>query len=103
MSDLSDSGMFSHLNLLSDLALEALRELGPAPSVQLQDVPREDLRSHIGLRKPRVEAADDLDDELASMSHIGLCNSRMTPSNRQHQIPIRPSSVRLQLIKLRNI
>ena len=46
-------------------ALEQLQELISAPSVQMQDVPRESLSHHLGFRKDDGEERDELDKKLA--------------------------------------
>lgn len=52
--------------------LENLRQLPPAPSVQLQDVPRENLGDHLGVwQKNEREAQDELDLTIArSFSYL---------------------------------
>jgi histone deacetylase 1/2 len=51
-------------------ALEQLQELNFAPSVQMQDVPRESLSHHLGFRKDHHEERDELDKKLARTSRI---------------------------------
>ncbi|KAG6836392.1 hypothetical protein H0H93_008537 [Arthromyces matolae] len=46
-------------------ALQQLQELPGAPSVGLQDVPRESLAEHLNFRYAQVERRDDLDIKLA--------------------------------------
>ena len=47
-------------------ALQQLSELRPAPSVQMQDVPRESLSEHLGLGGVHAHAPiDELDERLA--------------------------------------
>ncbi|ESK86297.1 histone deacetylase rpd3 [Moniliophthora roreri MCA 2997] len=46
-------------------ALEQLRELQGAPSVALQDTPRESLGAHLGFGKDDQESRDELDERLA--------------------------------------
>jgi hypothetical protein len=46
-------------------ALEQLQELNFAPSVQMQDVPRESLSHHLGFRKDDHGERDELDKKLA--------------------------------------
>jgi histone deacetylase 1/2 len=46
-------------------ALEQLQELNFAPSVQMQDVPRESLSHHLGFRKEDHDERDELDKKLA--------------------------------------
>jgi len=55
-------------------ALEQLQELTFAPSVQMQDVPRESLSHHLGFRKGDQEERDELDKKLARTlsSHFSL-------------------------------
>ncbi|KIM38720.1 hypothetical protein M413DRAFT_447667 [Hebeloma cylindrosporum] len=48
-----------------EAALQQLQELPCAPSVPLQDVPRESLRQHLGFGKDDEEARDELDERLA--------------------------------------
>ena len=47
-------------------ALEQLSALGPAPSVALQDTPRESLLDELGFSKESTER-DSLDESLARM------------------------------------
>lgn len=44
--------------------------LASAPSVQMQDVPRESLSHHLGFRKDDGEERDELDKKLARTSYI---------------------------------
>ncbi|KAF9542749.1 histone deacetylase RPD3 [Agrocybe pediades] len=54
------------LERVREKALEQLRNLIPAPSVQMQDVPRESLQHHLGFSKDDETAPrDELDEELA--------------------------------------
>ncbi|KAK7467338.1 hypothetical protein VKT23_004395 [Stygiomarasmius scandens] len=46
-------------------ALEQLRELQSAPSVQMQDTPRESLGHHLGFEKERRGSRNELDERLA--------------------------------------
>lgn len=49
----------------SETALKHLSELRPAPSVGLQDVPRESVGEHLGFSSQERKKTDDLDDRLA--------------------------------------
>lgn len=48
-----------------EIALEQLQQLACAPSVQMQDVPRESLRQHLGFGRDDEEGRDELDEKLA--------------------------------------
>jgi hypothetical protein len=52
---------------LRKLALKQLSELEHAPSVQMQDVPRQSLHEHLGLSTVGLdeEEADEIDERLA--------------------------------------
>lgn len=51
-------------SVYSETALKHLSELRPAPSVGLQDVPRESLGEHLGFSSRELQP-DDLDEKLA--------------------------------------
>jgi histone deacetylase 1/2 len=46
-------------------ALEQLQQLACAPSVPMQDVPRETLGQHLGFGRDEEEGRDELDEQLA--------------------------------------
>jgi len=46
-------------------ALEQLQELACAPSVPMQDVPRETVGQHLGFGRDEEEGRDELDEQLA--------------------------------------
>lgn len=48
-----------------EVALEQLQQLSCAPSVQMQDVPRESLRQHLGFGRDDEGSRDELDEKLA--------------------------------------
>ena len=52
-------------NERSETALKHLSELRPAPSVGLQDVPRESVGEHLGFSSQEQKKTDDLDERLA--------------------------------------
>ncbi|TBU44370.1 hypothetical protein BD309DRAFT_958643 [Dichomitus squalens] len=59
------------LNEIRSRCLRYLSELGPAPSVQMQDVPREGLGEHLGLNGVHAHAPiDDLDERLAQHARM---------------------------------
>ncbi|KAJ2936299.1 hypothetical protein H1R20_g796, partial [Candolleomyces eurysporus] len=66
-------------------ALEQLRELGPPPSVQMQDVPRESLGKHLGFGygKDDGKPRDELDARLAQHARyiFSLQESAEAPSS----------------------
>lgn len=53
-------------------ALEQLQEIDFAPSVQMQDVPRESLSHHLGFRKDDHYERDELDKKLARMLPVSI-------------------------------
>lgn len=55
----------SFLRLARETALRQLSELQPAPSVGLQDVPRESVGQHLGFGLDEEEGRDSLDTSLA--------------------------------------
>ncbi|KAG2013083.1 histone deacetylase RPD3 [Coprinopsis cinerea AmutBmut pab1-1] len=64
-------------------ALEQLRELTPAPSVQLQDVPRDSVGKHLGFGIDDGQPRDDLDERLAQHARYiyNLQESAEAPSS----------------------
>ncbi|KAF8967474.1 hypothetical protein BDZ97DRAFT_2056877 [Flammula alnicola] len=53
------------LDIVRETALQQLQQLTCAPSVQMQDVPRESLKQHLGFGKDEEEGRDELDERLA--------------------------------------
>jgi len=53
------------LDVVRTTALEQLQQLACAPSVPMQDVPRESLGQHFGFGRDEEEGRDELDDQLA--------------------------------------
>lgn len=53
------------LDRVRETALKHLSELRPAPSVGLQDVPRESVGEHLGFSSQELPKTDDLDERLA--------------------------------------
>ena len=49
-------------------ALEQLDQIQHAPSVQMMDVPREDIGTHLGFKRDRGEGRDECDQRLARAS-----------------------------------
>ncbi|KAG6820925.1 hypothetical protein H0H93_009699 [Arthromyces matolae] len=70
------------LDKVRTTALEQLAQLNPAPSVGLQDVPRESVGQHLGLGRDDNEARDDLDSELAQhMKYVYDLQESDSPSD----------------------
>ncbi|KAF8871377.1 hypothetical protein CPB84DRAFT_1692299 [Gymnopilus junonius] len=72
------------LDIVREVALEQLRDLNAAPSVQIQDVPRESLGEHLGYGKVR-QSKDDLDGKLAQHSRYlyNLQDSESTDNSEE--------------------
>lgn len=82
MDDMNNGGQsLDQLNIIKEKALHQLSELGHAPSVQMQDVPRQGLAEHLGLTPQ--EETDDLDVTLARMwtPAMYLCVLLTLPQN----------------------
>ena len=75
-----------------ELALQQLQELNCAPSVPLQDVPRESLRQHLGFGKDDEEARDEIDERLARMISRSFFDLLIIEFRfRTHALPVRTS------------
>lgn len=60
--------------MYSETALKHISELQSAPSVALQDVPRESLGSHLGFEPDDEIDTDELDEQLArKLSDMHAC------------------------------
>ena len=57
------------LDVVRANALEQLQQLTCAPSVQMQDTPRESLHQHLGFGHDEEEGRDELDEQLARKMH----------------------------------
>ncbi|KAH9854825.1 histone deacetylase [Lenzites betulinus] len=71
------------LDKIRDSVLQHLSELRPAPSVQMQDVPRENLAHHLGLPNVRgYRPIDDMDERLAQ--HARFVYNLQNESDETH-------------------
>ncbi|KAI0074784.1 histone deacetylase RPD3 [Panus rudis PR-1116 ss-1] len=71
------------LDKVREVALQQLSEIRPAPSVGLQDVPRESLGKQLGLSHTEVGKVDKLDEQLAQHTRFvyGLQESESDPES----------------------
>ncbi|KAJ3512032.1 hypothetical protein NLJ89_g3759 [Agrocybe chaxingu] len=82
------------LNIVREKALEQLQQLDCAPSVQMQDVPRESVGKHLGFGKDELKARDDLDKKLALISEREPLAARAVPLVIRLRLPRRQRAVR---------
>ncbi|EPQ58839.1 hypothetical protein GLOTRDRAFT_113736 [Gloeophyllum trabeum ATCC 11539] len=72
-----------YLTATRDKVLAQLSELQPAPSSQMQDVPRESVGAHLGWRIQGEEAQDELDKSLARHSRFVYKMQEPDPSDEE--------------------
>ncbi|CAL1699873.1 unnamed protein product [Somion occarium] len=77
----------SSLNKVREIAMQQLQEITPAPSVALQDVPKESLGHHLGFSSHEISGHDRLDEQLAQHSRFvyNLNDSSSTSSDESSE------------------